>query len=252
MEQIFIWMASLTQSESIGYAILVCLILLFIPFSDIFFKLCRKIVLVQKLNIKHFGYTLHPDVVSQIDNAHSLILKQDHPDFVIEGSKIMLHWLVEGALWVKLYPGIGKVNGNAAEVLVNRSRRHFTLEARGLFSTKRIEIEIPLHKVKKLDVTELSDVEIQTQVKKVSSFAFSDSRLLCLNFTSHALRNHSFTKLQMHITSNLVYALPDGLVPNKARTQHMIESQKILKSYTFSTRKYNAVNHIKPINFKQL
>ena len=252
MEQLFQWMASLTNAEAIGYASLVCFIMLFIPFASVFFKICKKVVLWQKLDVKHFGYSFYPDKIETIDKENSAVLKNESPDFVIEGSKIMLHWIAEGALWVKLYPGIGKVNGNAAELVAHRNRRHFTLEARGVFSKKQLQLEIPLDKIKLLDVTELSEAKITTQIKQVKSFAFSESVLLNNYFTKSMPSNFLLSKLRMHYTSNLNYKIADNLVENKVNTKQRIESQKLVKQYNFSTSKYNKVYQLKPINFKQL
>jgi hypothetical protein len=252
MEQLFQWMASLTKAEALGYACLVCFIMLFIPFSELFFKICKKIVLWQKLKVSHFGYTFYPDTIEELDNEKAAVLKHESPDFVIEGSKIMLYWIVEGALWVKLYPGIGKVNGNAAELLIHRNRRHFTLEARGVFSKKQLQLEIPLDKIKLLDVTELSEAKIITQVNQVKSFAFSDSVLFNNYFTKSIPSNFLLSKLRMHYTSSLNYKIADNLVENKINTKQRIESQKVVKQYNFSTTKYNKVYQLKPINFKQL
>ena len=241
MEELFKWMASLTKAEAIGYAVLVCLTMLCIPYAALIFKICKKIVLWQKLDIGHFGYTFYPDNIERINNEKSVVLKHESPEFVIEGSKIMLHWIVEGALWVKLYPGVGKVNGNAAELLIHRNRRHFTLEARGVFSKKQLHLEIPLDKIKLLNATELSAAKITTQVTLVKSFAFTESVIL----------NNPFTE-SIPYTSKLTYHMPESLSTSKANTKKIIETQKIVKQYTFSTRKYNSINQLKPINFKQL
>lgn len=251
MELLFQWMASLTKAEAISYLCLVCFIMLFIPFASVCFKLCKKVVLWQKLDVKHFGYSFYPDKIETIDKENSAVLKNESPDFVIEGSKIMLHWLIDGALWVKLYPGIGKVNGNAAELLIHRNRRHFTIEARGIFSKKQLQLEIPLDKIKLLDVTELSEAKIITQVKQVKSFAFSDSVLLNNYFTKSFPSNFLLSKLRMHYTSSLNYKIADDLVENKLKTKQRIESQKVVKQHNFSTTKYNKVYQLKPINFKQ-
>jgi hypothetical protein len=250
MVQLYQWMASLNKTEVIGYFSLVCFIMLFIPNALVFFKICKKIVLWQKLNVSHFGYTFYPDSIERSDTENAADFKNESPEFVIEASKIMLYWIVEGALWVKLYPGIGKINGNAAELVISRNRRHFTLEARGLFSKKKLQLEIPLDKIKTLDVTKLSDALITSQVNQVKSFAFSDSRALNIPFTKHVPTNIYFSKLRMHFTSNLSYTLPKSFFKEKSNTNHIIESQKMVKKYTFSTKKYNSVNQLKPINFK--
>ena len=249
MEQIFQWMASLTKAEAIGYASLVCFIMLFIPYASVVFKICKKIVLWKKLDVKHFGYSFYPDKIETIDKENSAVLKNEFPDFVIEGSKIMLHWLIDGALWVKLYPVIGKVNGNAAEIIINRNRRHFTLEARGIFSKKTLQVEISLDKIKTLEVTELYDTKVITHVKKVKSFSFSDSSLSNKFFTKSEIKTNYLTKLPMHFTSGLNYVLPDNLTENKNKTKQRIETQAMLKKYSFSTKKYNSVYQFKPINF---
>jgi hypothetical protein len=56
----------------------------------------------------------------------------------------------------------------------------------------------------------------------------------------------------MHFTSDLNYKLSDKLNYRKKQVKKDVEEQSLLKIYNFSTKKYNKINHQKPINFKEL
>ncbi len=243
MEFFFKWISTLSQAEQIGYASAVAFIMFFIPFSPVFFKACKKIVLWRKMSVSVFNY-----------KSFSLIneLEKKEIDFVIEGGKVLLYWEVEGAICVKLYPKIGKVSGNSASVIVTKENRHFVLEARGIFSKKQLSLEIPLDKIKSLETKELSDAEVYTRVKNIKSFPYTESTTLNNQFTKSFSLNKPLTKLRMHFTSDLNYKLSDKLNYRKKQVKKDVEEQSLLKIYNFSTKKYNKINHQKPINFKEL
>jgi hypothetical protein len=243
MEFFFKWIATLSQTEQIGYASAVLFIMFFIPFAPVFFKACKKIVLWKKMSVSVFNYKL---------NSSSNDIEKNNIDFVIEGSKITLYWEIEGAISIKLYPKIGKVSVNAASVIVTKENRHFILEARGIFSKKQLSLEIPHDKIKSLETKELSDAEVYTRVKNIKSFPYTESKTLNNQFTKSFSLNKPLTKLRMHFTSDLNYKLSDKLNYRKHQVKKDVEEQSLLKIYNFSTKKYNKINHQKPINFKEL
>jgi hypothetical protein len=245
MEQLFYWLATLNKVEAICLFCLVCILMLFIPYASLFIKICKKIVFWKKLKLSRFEYTFCTNIYEQLDN-NSTFFKNKKNDFIIEGGKLKLHWIVEGALWVKVYPEIGKVQGNTLELLIHRNNRHFTLEAKGIFSKKKLHLEIPLEKIKTLETTQLSDTKISTKVKEAKSFVFTESILVNTNFTNYKLTNISFSKLPMHFSGILNYRIPEKLIVDKLLTEKFLKPNNILKQYTFNSNKYNSINQQKP------
>jgi hypothetical protein len=242
MEKLFNWFGTLSNTEIIGYSFLVCGIMLFIPYSETFFKLTKKMVFMRRMSVKHFSYQFYPiEIIIENDGA-SVTKMIDTPDFVLENSKILLYWEVEGSLSVSLYPKHGKVKGNLAEVIVNRNHREFSLVVKGLFSRERIDINIPLEKIKTIETKEISETDIITQVPLVKSFSFSEGEVINNVLTQNTPLNLSFAKLPIRFTKNLSYQEPEILSKEKIEFKNSIESGKIMKHYSFSTKKYNKVN----------
>lgn len=247
MKQLFEWMSNLTNTQAIAYGVFVCLIMLLIPYLSIFFKIGKKIVLWQKLKVSHFGYTNCPSTLGTIRNKNTADLTYEIPEFIIEGSKIRLYWEVEGALWVKINPRIGKVKGNVAELILLRNNRSFTLEARGIFSKKQLFLKIPLEKIKVLNISEISDFQLTTRINYVKSFDFSNAVSLVKSFTKTISISFLSNHLVKFITIKFNYQSPNDVIEFKKKLNLRIESRTITKQHAFSTQKYNTINKLKPI-----
>lgn len=252
MERFFNWLGSLSNTEIIGYSFLVCGIMLFIPFSETFFKLTKKMVFMRRMSVKHFSYQFYPiEIIVENDGA-SVTEIIDTPDFVLENSKILLYWEVEGALSVSLFPKYGKVKGNMAEIIVNRNYREFSLVVKGLFSREKIDIVVPLEKIKTRDTKEFSETDVFTQVPNVKSHSFSEGEIKNMNYTEQLPTNFrysgnttvniSFGSLPCHISRFIIYKQSDNLSNEKKELTTLTQSSKIMKQYSFSTKKYNKVN----------
>ena len=247
MIQLFEWMSNLTNTQAIAYGVFVCLIMLLIPYLSIFIKIGKKIVLWQKLKVSHFGYTNSPLTINKNSNKNVVDLTYEIPEFIIEGSKIRLHWEVEGALWVKISPSIGKVKGNVAELILFRNNRSFTLEARGIFSKKQLYLEIPLEKIKVLNVSEISDFQLTTRINHIKTVDFSNAVSLVKSFTKTITTTFLSNHFDKFTTIRFNYQSPNDVIETKNKLNSRLESRTITKQYAFSSEKYNAINNLKPI-----
>jgi len=255
MQKFFSWIAGLTNTEIIGFSILVCGFMLFIPLSETFFKLIKKLVFMKRMTVKSFSYQFYPIELITEKDGKSIKEFIETPEFVIEGSKVLLYWEVEGALSIGLYPRYGKVKGNFSEVIVNRNFHEFQLISKGLFSKETISISIPLDKIKTLETKMISDSKIFSEVPFIESYSFTEGDHLnkkfsqdlnfCSIFNKNVVSNRSFVRLSNRFTKDLTYIVNGNVLSEKLILNKQISENKILKKYTFSTNKYNQVNKLK-------
>jgi hypothetical protein len=248
MADFFTWISQMSRLEAFSYAILVALVMGIIPYSTFLYMAIQKIVLWKKMKVIHFGYSFYPNLVrstSVIDSNFELLPENN---FILEGSPVILKWQIEGAIQVRLLPGIGKVKGNAAEVLVSRNRRHFSLEVKGLFSKQILQVEIPLDKIKTLETSDISEFKVETYVEKVTSYSITQSAL----FTNSLIRSLPVVKqlvnVSLNATRKLIIKRPLDIQKSSENANNIVSRQKLVKSYSFSTKKYNKYNQFKTIN----
>jgi hypothetical protein len=255
MQKFYSWIGGLTNTEIIWFSILVCGFMLFIPLADTFFKLIKKLVFMKRMSVKFFSYQFYPIELTIEKDGKRVKELIETPDFVIEGSKVLLYWEVEGALSTSLYPRYGKVKGNFSEVIVNRKFHEFQLIVKGLFSKETITISIPLDKIKTLETEIISDKTIYTEVPLIDSYGFTEGDQLNKSFTSdlnrwsncnqNVVSNLSFVRLPFRFTKELTYIDNGPFLSEKLNLKKLISENKIMKQYTFSTKKYNQVNNLK-------
>jgi hypothetical protein len=246
IEAFFTWISQMTRLEAFSYIILIAFIMLVIPYATFLYKAIQKIVLWKKMKVINFGYSFYPNLIKSITDLDNVLLPENN--FVLEGSPIILYWKVEGAIQVRLLPGIGKVKGDAAEVLVSRNRRHFTLEVKGIFSKQNLQIEIPLDKIKSLESAYISEFQVHTQVENVKCYPITQSTLLKNSLIRNFPAVSRYFMGNLNTTRKLINHRPNNNLIYKANIDHIIFNQKITKSYSFSTQKYNSHNQFKPLN----
>lgn len=241
-----------------GYAFLLCTAMIAIPFAEVIKKVILKVVFMRRMKIEYFSYQFKPVELVQERDGQRFIDMYEHPDFVIEGSTILLHWSVPGAVLVFLSPHGVKVNGNVAEVVVDRNRRRFKLTSRGLFSKEVALIEIPLSKIKAIDTNALSNTKMESNIARVGS-----SKLSRAQVTHQMLKEDLTTKLlvkkktvvcapkrliPLSLGGRKFYQSPDISIKLKRAIETKISAGVILRSYIFSTSKYNKVNRFNQPN----
>lgn len=245
-------LGSLTALQVAGYAFVVCAIMIAIPFAEVIRKLVLKLVYLRRMSIGHFSYQFKPVELIQERDSERIVDVYEHPDFVIEGSTVLLHWSVSGELSVFLDPLGGKVKGNFAEVVVDRTRRRFQLTVRGLFSKEVATIEIPLYKIKAIETNSLSNTKTVSNLRQVGSFGFTRVSMVhqllkkeiptILIGKKNSVACKPMKLVPMALEGGKFYRSPDKNQMLKGALETKINERRILKSYKFSTAKYNKVN----------
>ncbi len=248
MGAFYTWISQMTRLEAFSYVISIVLIMLVIPYASFFYKAIRKIVLWKKMKVIQFRYSFYPDLVKSTSDIDSIFELLPENKFILEGSPVILYWQIDGAIQVSLFPGIGKVNGDIAEVIVSRNRRHFTLEVKGIFSKQILDLEIPLNKIKTLETSNITDFQVESQVENVASFPTTQCRLYTNSLIKTLPSSISFTNVPLNATRNLIIQRPLDILKSSETINYIVSKQNIVKSYSFSTKKYNTYNQFKTIN----
>jgi len=253
MGNFFNWIASLSKQEAIGYASLLLIIMLLIPLYQKISLLFIKLIRFRRMKINHFSYSFNPyHFIGNDKNGKAMYVKDDAPQFVLEGGKVTLIWIVEGALSIRFQSKKLNIKSNSAEVIVNKNNRKFVLEAKGLFSKSKVEIEIPLEKIKILETTPISETNFESGIKNVQATHFTETGYETLNFTKSLHVNKSFVSLPLHITSSLNFIEPENVIIKKKKINEIIAKNNIVKYYNFSTSRYPNNYYNKQIKTKQL
>lgn len=249
----FSWIASLSKEEGIGYASLLVIIMLLIPMYQKILLLFIKLIHLRRMKINHFSYSFNSHhLIGNDISGNAMYVKDDAPEFVIDGGKVTLIWIVESALSIRLQSKKLDIKSNSAEVIVNINNRKFVLEAKGLFSKSRVEIEIPLEKIMILEKTPISETIFESGIKNIKVTHYTETEYEKTKFTKSLHFNKSFVSLQEHITSSLNFIQPECVISKKKKINELLSNNNIVKYYNFSTSRYPNKYYDKQIKTKQL
>ena len=241
MEQFFFWVSQLSKTQAIVFisAIVLCMVLL--PYATFIVTAVKILIQKKKLEVLYFDYFVSKEQIAYAQSAGGNKLPE--PNFIMEGSPVILHWRVEGALKLSISPGIGRVKGNSAQVIVSKANRTFTLQAIGLFGKQTLQVEIPSDKIKSLHSAQISDFEVSTQVRRITSFPISGSLLQNQSLTGNLPHSELHKKLPVHTLRQLWFQRPIHLQKHNEDIRQLICEQNIVKNYSFSTQHFE--NHNK-------
>jgi hypothetical protein len=237
MEELINWLNTKDLNDLLQIGLIVAFIMFIIPYLSQLEKLFFKIIRWQRLDVIKYGY-------------HFLISDNLESDFVIEGGKVLLFWEIKGALSIKIYPHIGSVTGDSAELIVHRNRRKFEIHASGLFQRKILKIEIPHDKIKVLETREISETKAHSLVKDVQATPFTVASNNAFSFTGSPAISERINHMKGPMTSKLNFELPSSFQTVKEKLNERIKTHKFLKIYSFSTLKYKSVFQLKPFKSK--
>jgi len=246
METLFSYLDSLETAELVIYFTLLSLILAVFPFSELIVKYLRNFVSPTELEILYFNYHTQK-IENLIEISDEPIIPQSSQNVLLNGSSIHFIWKVKGALKIDLLPIGENLKGNASTDIINGNKKKYTLVAHG-FNGKKIESVIDLsqeifYSIKTNPLA--SNQKIIRSIPKIGSTKFSNSKALNCKLTgtkSHKLISWLRTSLLDIKTNpiNAVYFVKTS--SKKTMLTNSISRGKILKSYTFSTKKYQSLN----------
>ena len=236
-------------SEGLKYLLIIASILALMPYTEIITKYLRQIVLRKKLEIHFFEYSVEQNIYAGKDEkGNDIYLDLPNDDIFISGTKLKLYWKVEGAYRIDLDPVQTKLKGNAAQVLINPDVAKYTLTAFGFWGKKlTAEINIPLDKIYFLDTTPFSEYsnKIIRTTPKVNVMSTTAANIIVQQYThgklfkmNNWLRTHLLKPTNSKIvTDKLIHANM-----NRKKLYKNLDDSRLLKSYTFSTKKYQKID----------
>lgn len=248
MESLFNFLASLSFEEGIKYFVLLCLVLGLLPYYEVIIKYGRQIVLRENLEIVYFKYSTAPYIcIGKDSNGCELYVSNTAENLLINNSVLNFVWEVKGALKVDLLPFSKNMKGNASSVIINSQIKKYTLVAYG-FKGEKIESVIDLSNevFYSLQTNPLaSNQKVIRDFPTIHSNKFHKTSILNYNLTKirmNSLKNWFRTHLHNLDTKTIKTDFVVHTNPRRKNINRHIEKAKIMKTYTFSTKKYQSLN----------
>lgn len=248
MESLFKWMADLGTAEGMKYFIILAVILALIPYSSLILISLKQIVLKKDLSIIFFEYSANQHVYAGKDeNGNDLFIDLPEDDILLSGTRLKLYWKVEGAIKIDIEPIGTGLKGNCAEVLIDSSILKYTLTAHGLWGKKlTTELIIPIDKIYHLDTTKISTYtnHIVRPVPAINTIPISESRILINAYAQGTIKKmNNWFRVNL-LRSSTSKINPEKLVHANTTRKNLyrnIDDARIMKGYTFSTKKYQTI-----------
>ena len=248
LESLFNYLASLGVEEGIKYFILLCILLTLLPYYETIIKYGKQIVLRENLEIVYFKYSTAPYVcIGKDSNGKELYASNNSDNLLINNSVLNFVWEVKGALKVDLLPVSKKVKGNAASIIIDSNIKKYALVAHG-FKGEKIESIIDFsdevfYTIQTNPIA--SNQKVIRNFPSIHSNKFHRTSVLNFNLTKTGLtklKNWSRTHLHKVETKNINTDFVVHTNSRRTAINNKIEKAKIMKSYTFSTKKYQSLN----------
>ncbi len=245
METLFSYLATLGTAELVKYFTLLSLTLAFFPYSETILKYLKHFVHRKELEIIYFDY--YTQGIEYKDDNSELNLPHSSQKILINDSIINFVWKVEGALKIDLLPIGKKLKGNASADIINSNKKRYTLVAHG-FNGKKIESVIDLSDeiFYSLQTKPLaSNQKIVRTSPKIGSAKFSNSKFSNFKLTeTKSNKLIDWLRTGFHDIKNKQINTEYFVKTSAKKTNltNSISRGKILKSYTFSTKKYQSLN----------
>lgn len=248
MESFFNFLSSLSLEEGIKYFVLLCLVLAVLPYYEIIIKYAKQIVLRDNLEIVFFKYSTAPYVcIGKDSDGKELYASNEGDNLLITNTILNFVWEVKGALYVDLLPVGKKLKGNSSSVIINSDVKKYSLIAHG-FKGEKIEsvIDFSNEVFYSLQTNPIaSNQKIIRNFPSINSNKLHKTPILNFNLTKtelSKLKNWYRTHLHKVETKNINTDFVVHTNSRRTNINNQIEKAKIMKSYTFSTKKYQSLN----------
>ena len=241
MIELYQWFSLLNPVEAWLIFGTVMLVLGLIPYTFMLYGIARVLIRREKAKIHAFEYAFSPDHKLAEVHSNEFYLLSPTMHFIIQGGEILITWHVTGA-WRVDIDGIGKnLKGNAARVVVNRSKPRYTLTAYTLRGKLRAVLQLPADRIFDVKTTlfaqdrawtydpVLSPVEhfSFTRLSKKPSIGIPDSKI-----------GYPETLVPVPETSRLWPAMNySGIVEND-QLNTILDAQKVVRFYPANLSEY--------------
>jgi hypothetical protein len=249
MESIFKWMSDLGTAEGMKYFFILAAVLALIPYSQIISKFLKQIVLKKKFQIHFFEYSIDQNIyVGEDEKGRAIYLDLPEDDIFINGTKLKLYWKIDGAYRIDIHPVGKKLKGNCAEVLINANASKYVLTAYGFWNKKLFaEIELPTDKIYHLDTTKISTYSnhIIRHNPRINTLPITESLISTKSYSQKGLKKmNNWLRLNLMKATNASINTQKLVHANETRKKlyENLDDARLIKGYTFSTKKYQNLN----------
>lgn len=254
MTEFFKWIASLEPPQTWGLFILIAGIMAFIPYAGYFFKALKIKFSNEKTEIVDFSWRLIPDLkLGSILDKQYYITNSENP-FLYEGMVVLICWRVTGAYRIDVEPLGRDLKGNNARVVIKKGMNRYVLIAHTWNGKLRRELDLSSHPIKTLQTFNLSredhfhqphDDLLTTPISQTryKGTLFSTQKIKKLKLL---LLKRIFSGMRRSYAGTKQIAYQTGLNKEKEAVRSFVESQSLIKTYTFKPGVYNrALEEIK-------
>jgi hypothetical protein len=248
MLELFKWMSELSLFEGIKLFILIAILLASIPYFNIITAFYKHIILKKKLEIHFFEYSTDQNIyLGKNEVGDEIFIDLPEDDILIIGTKLKLYWNISGAYRIDLLPIGENIKGNSAHIIINDKITHFTLVAYGFFGKKvETHLEIPLDKLYLLDTTHISSYsdKIIRNAPLVNSSLITKKSILTKNLSQiDTNKLNDWHRVRLPKVCHIDFQIDSLISVNdkKKLLHNSLEQSRLLKSYTFSTKKYQTI-----------
>ncbi len=247
METLFKYLATFNKQEAIIYFVFFCSVLALFPYYEIILKYFKYFIVKKELKIISFNYSTKQHQTKANKNGTVDFNLNNSNNLLICNSIIHFAWEVQGARKVDLFPIKENIKGNTASLIINEHIKKYELIVYGfngesIVSTIDLTNEIFYH-VETNPIA--SNQKIVRPNPQINSLPLSKTSFTTFDKTKLRLRNVvNFKRYRLNSikinTINYNYFIENNTKNSLITNQ--LEKGKILKSYTFSTKKYNSIN----------
>ncbi len=242
MTEFFEWIASLSLLDGMLYFLLIAVVLAILPYYQIITKYLKHFVYKKEVKINYFELRTITEHFVGVDEQNTPIyIRTNSEEVFIHNTKAILFWHVEGAKRVNLLPVQENVKGNSAEILLDFNVLQYTIEAEGFAGEKiTAEINLSLDQFYRIQTAPISKSGIRP-LPTIESNRFTKNNIL---------RLREYGKINLPIIKTSTIEVNQVLSNNSKKLAILISNDKlrnhykklsassIMKSYTFSTAKY--------------
>ena len=234
MIELYQWFSRLDPVEAWLVFGAVMLVLGLIPYTPMLYGITRVLIRWEKAKIHAFKYAFSPDHKLAEAHKNEFYLLSPTMDFIVQGGEILITWHVTGA-WRVDIDGIGKnLKGNAARVIVNRSKPNYTLTAYTLKGKLRAVLQLPADRIFDVKTTLFAQDRAWTYdpvLTPVENFSFTRIPKSPNNGIPESKIGFPDTRVPVPETSRLWPAMNyTGIVENE-QLNSILDAQRVVRFY---------------------
>jgi hypothetical protein len=247
MIEFFQWIASLEPPLAWGLFVILAGIMAVVPFAGRWLKALKIKFANEQAEILDFSWRIIPEIKMSSNYDKQYYITNSESPVLYEGMIVLICWHVTGAYRIDVEPLGRDLKGNNARVVIKKGKNRYLLTAHTWKGKLKRELELPSQPVRTLQTFNISHEDHFGQPhSELATTEIASTRYKGFLFSRFGLQKLKAVLLKrIYSGKNRVYAATGrieyatGLNEEKKATQSFLESQSIIKTYTFKPGAYN-------------